>query len=276
MISSALLKNYDEIYVEATQIDPDLGAVTTKLNGILFFYDMFYVFDQQVLSWSMTEEVTMTLYAVKDGKTYVGQSFTASVESLALGKLADNAKEGGNAKLCTVLVDMLNYGAAVQTAYNHNAANLPNTQIAAYASYGTTSTPAMDASVKIEGTGSVAVLMHNISMQSKVELQMLFNVDLSGYTAKAVMSDGTEKAVLMDTESMGVPGWTLLRVAVGAAQMREIMTIALYDANGNAVTQVYTVSAEAYAKGLMGDAVKANVAITMLRYGDAVAVYAAG
>ena len=234
---------------------------------------MFYVFDQQILSWSMTEQVTLTLYAVKDGVTYVGQTYTASVETLALAKLEENAKVSGNAKLCTVLVDMLNYGAAVQTTFKHNAENLPNTQIAAYASYGTTGTPDMTAEVKKEGTDSIGVLRDSISMQSKVEIQLLLPVDVSAYTAKAVMN-GTEKAILMDTETMGAYGWTVLRVAIGAAEMRENMTIALYDTDGNAVTSIYTVSAEAYAKGLTGD--KADVAVAMMRYGDSVAAFAKG
>ena len=273
-IYSSLLNNYDEIYVEAIQIDPVNGAITTKLNGFLYYYDILYVFDQQILSWSMAEEVTLTLYGVKDGVTYVGQTYTASVESLALGMLEHNAVEGGNAKLCTVLVDMLNYGAAVQTVFKHNETLLPNTQVSAYASFGTEGTPAMGASVVKEGTGSIVVYQDSISMQSKVELQLLFLQDVSAYTAKAVVN-GVAKDVYMDTETMGAYGWTVLRVAVGAAEMRETFTIALYDANGNPVTAVYEASAEAYAKGLLGGS-QNDVAVTMMRYGDAVAAYAKG
>ena len=78
----------------------------------------------------------------------------------------------------------------------------------------------------------------------------------------------------MDTETMAAYGGTVLRVAVGAAEMRETFTIALYDADGNAVTTVYTVSVEAYAKTLIGGS-QNEVAVTMMRYGDAVAAYAA-
>ena len=274
MISSSLKDNYDEIYVEAVQKDPTEGDIVTRLEGFLYYYDMFLVFDQQILSWSMAERVTLTLYGVKDGKTYIGQAYSASVETLAQAMLKRNAVEGGNAKLCTVLVDMLNYGAAVQTTFAHNATLLPNTQIAAYASYGTTGVPAMDASVNKAGSGSIVVYQDSISMQSKVELQLLFLQPVAAYTAKAVVN-GVEKDVFMDTETMAAYGGTVLRVAVGASQMRETFTIALYDANGAAVTTVYTVSVEAYAKTLIGGA-QNDVAVTMMRYGDAVAAYAAG
>ena len=271
MIYSSLRNNYDEIYVEAIQKDPTEGDNVTKLEGFLYYYDMFLVFDQQILSWSMAEEVTLTLYGVKDGKTYVGQSYTESVETLALSMLEGNAN-GGNAKLCTVLVDMLNYGAAVQTTFAHNADLLPNTQIADYAALGTAGVPAMDAEVVTSGSGSIIVYQNSISMQSKVELQLLFLQPVTAYTAKAVVN-GVEKDVFMDTETMAAYGGTVLRVAVGASQMRETFTIALYDANGNAVTTVYTVSVEAYAKGLIGGS-QNDVAVTMMRYGDAVKAYA--
>ncbi|MBE6958604.1 MAG: Ig-like domain-containing protein, partial [Ruminococcaceae bacterium] len=86
LANGSLADTYDELYVEAIQIDPVKGAVTTKLTGMPY-YGVYLLFDQQILSWSMAEEVTLTMYGVKDGKTYVGQSYTASVESLALSML---------------------------------------------------------------------------------------------------------------------------------------------------------------------------------------------
>ena len=47
------------------------------------------------------------------------------------------------------------------------------------------------------------------------------------------------------------------------------------DANGNAVTPVYQLTVEAYAKNQIGGAYEA-VAVAMMRYGDSVAAYAAG
>jgi hypothetical protein len=270
MISSALRNSYEELYVEATQIDPEKGAVTTKLSGMLYYFDMFLVFDQQILSWSMAEEVTLTLYGVKEGKTFVGQTYTYSVETLALAML--NAYKDSNAKLCKVLVDMLNYGAAVQTTYNHNAALLPNTQLSAYAHLGTAGDPALNATVSKEGTGPVAIAQVSISMQSKVEIQLLFAQNISAYTAKAAIGS-KELTAVVDTETMGAYGYTIVRVAIGAANMRDNITIALYDANGNAVTTVYTVSAEAFAKSLATGA-QGAVALAMMRYGDAVKAYA--
>jgi hypothetical protein len=216
----------------------------------------------------MTEEVTLTLYAEKDGKTYVGETVSASVEKLALDKIASYDK-AGNAKAVKALVDMVNYGAAVQVAFNHNASNLPNKDLGAYADKGTTTTPEFNASNNKTGTGKVSVLKDSISMQAKVEVQLLFAVDISAYTVKATVG-GADAPVVIDTETMGAYGWTLVRVAIGAAKMRDNYTIALYDANGNAVTQVYEVSVEAYGAPQLGGTYN-DVVIAMMRYGDSVA-----
>ena len=61
----------------------------------------------------------------------------------------------------------------------------------------------------------------------------------------------------------------MVKVAVGAANMRDTYTIALYDAEGNAVTQIYEVSVEAYAQTQV-EGVNPDVAIALMRYGDAV------
>jgi hypothetical protein len=216
----------------------------------------------------MTEEVTLTLYGVKDGVTFQGQSVTTSVKTLAMSKLAAY-NEAGMTQAVTALVDMLNYGAAVQTAFNHNAAVLPNADLGDYAAMGTATTPEFNATNAITGEGAVAVVKDSISMQAKVEIQLLFAGDISAYTAKATVG-GEEVAVIVDTESMSELGYTIVRVAVGAANMRDTYTIALYDAEGNAVTQVYEVSVEAYGQAQLGGEYN-DVVIAMMRYGDAVA-----
>ncbi|MBE6958445.1 MAG: hypothetical protein E7447_04765, partial [Ruminococcaceae bacterium] len=57
LANGALANTYDELYVEAVQIDPVKGATTTKLTGMPY-YGVYLLFDQQILSWSMAEEVT--------------------------------------------------------------------------------------------------------------------------------------------------------------------------------------------------------------------------
>jgi len=269
LVNGSLADTYDELYVEAIQIDPVKGAVTTKLVGMPY-YGAYLLFDQKILSWSMAEEVTLTMYGVKDGVVYVGQSYTASVESLALSMLPKNAS---NAKVCRILVDMLNYGAAVQTTFNHNADYLPNTNLGEYADMGTAGDPEMSATNSSTGTGSVSILQTSVSMQSKVEIQLAFTGDISAYTPKATIG-AKELTCVVDADTYAAYGMTAIRIAIGAANMRDTVTFALYDGE-TPVTAVQSISVEALVKNLTTSA-QGNVILAMMRYGDAVAAFAAG
>ena len=104
-------------------------------------------------------------------------------------------------------------------------------------------------------------------MQSKVEFQFLVKTtDLEGKTVVAKMGD------LDITVSYEVPmaGYTIIRIPCGAAFMREVFTIVINDANGNAVTGVYDVSVEAYAATQL-ESEKAPAMVALLKYGDSVA-----
>lgn len=266
IVSNSVLSSYDRFYVIAVQETPG-GEVELTLNG-QDCYGVYQLFEQQIVSWSMTEKVTMTLCAEKNGQTYIGQTVSATVRDLAMAKLDTYAAQN-NLKACAALVDMLNYGAAVQKAYHYNEDLLANATLGKYAMLGTADVPAMNASNSKTGTALVAVGRDSISMQQKVEIQLLFTENISSYDLRVVLNN-TQITPKLDTESFASFGWTIVKVAVGAANMRDTYSIALYDANGKPVTQIYNVSVEAYAKGQLGGSYN-DVVIAMMRYGDSVA-----
>lgn len=136
LIYNSTAKNYDKVYVKASQQTPN-GIVESVIEGIPYM-GYYLIFEQPVKSWSMTEAVTMTLCAEKGNVVYEGVTFCASVQFLAMEKLAA-AKETGNTGMCAALVDMLNYGASVQKAFNYNAENLPNSDLGEFAYMGSVS-----------------------------------------------------------------------------------------------------------------------------------------
>ena len=266
MFQNSKAKNYDKYYVEITQITPE-GPVTTISAGAPFpgYETTFTLFEQQIVSWSMTEQVTMTILAEKNGVVYQGASITTTVEELALEKAAGYA--GKDEARCRTMVDVLNYGAAVQVAFDHNAANLPNTKLGDLAQYGTQTQPEMTAENVISGSGAAKVAANNISLQDKVEFNfMVKDTTLASYTPKATLN-GAE--VAYQITSVG-SGYSVVRVAIGAANMRSTYTFALYDADGNVASKVYNVSAEAYAKSLLTGTTGAAY-VAMMQYGDSVA-----
>jgi len=136
MIYNTTASQYDKIYVKAVQETPD-GKVQTVLEGFDYL-GSFRVFEQQIQSWSMTENVTLTLCGEKNGTVYEGETVSGSVQSLTMKMLASN-HAAGNVQMCTALVDMLNYGTNVQKAFNHNMDNLPDAELGSYVAYGSDS-----------------------------------------------------------------------------------------------------------------------------------------
>ena len=68
------------------------------------------------------------VYAEKNGKAYISQIDEYSVSTYAMNKLN---KSSTKAALKTLLVDMLNYGAAAQTYFNYNTGHLVNSSLTA-------------------------------------------------------------------------------------------------------------------------------------------------
>lgn len=268
LVPNTTAAKYDYIYVLAVKETPD-GAASSFLFGSDYF-GVYQVFDQQVLSWSMTEQITLSLMGVRNGVAYEGAKVTASVAQLAMDKLKTYS-EKNDLVACRALVDMLNYGAAVQAAYNYNAGSPANANLGSYSAYGTTTTPVFNAENAVSGTGKVAAGMDSVSMQAKVEVQFLFTTDISGYTPKAYLGN-SEATIVMDY-TYSAYGWTIVKIPIAAGNMRSGYSFALYDGNGNAVTQIYRVSVEAYAAGQLGGTYN-DVVIAMMRYGDSVAAIA--
>ncbi len=265
MFYNGTAANYDKFYAIATQVDPAGNAVETLCNVVPYSYAGYdyTIFEHPVMSWSMTEQVTLTLYAEKDGVVYVGQSIVTSVHALALEKLATFAA-ANNTVNCAALVDMLNYGAAVQVNQDHFVESLPSA--GDYASYGTTTTPEFNATSSVTGSGIVGY-GPSISMQAKVEFNvMYYGADLEGKTVKAFVN-GEEVEVLYNYDA--APGWPIARVVIKANQMRSTFTIAVYDADGNIVSQVIETSIEACAQTHLGGA-NNDLVIALMRYGDSV------
>jgi hypothetical protein len=268
-IRNKLIGNYDRVYALAEQVTPDGKVITTECRFVL--YNSTYTFvEHPVMAWSMTENVTITLYAEKDGKTYVGASIETSVAKLALEKLAAN-ETAGNVQVCEILANMLKYGKKLQEDMNHYADSLP--EAGEYEKYATTEDPELTEETITSGTGTAYFKNPGMSMQDKVEFNITCKVqDLEGRTVKVLVNGEVVEGV----EATFTPynsTYTYARVAVAAYRMRDVFTIAIYDdVTGEAVSVIYETSIAAMAKQRLSTAYK-DLVLAIMRYGDSVAEY---
>ena len=265
-------KGYDNFYVVATQdVWNSDGTFTEKdADMAVVDYGTRMKFDIQIVSWAMTETVHVTLYAEKDGVVYVGEQFTTSVEELALEKIASYELSNDSVR-CTAFVDMLNFGAAVQTSYSHNAENPANRKLEelGFAKWATVDEPAFEKENSNTEAGAVLVQQAAISLQEKAELQFIFRVDISNYELRYTVGGKTTTITSDQFEAMSAV-ITKINIGVRASNFRDEFTVALYDpATGEPVTAIYTVSVEAYAKNNL-NGTKRDAYIALMKYGDAV------
>lgn len=268
VLRTTVANQYDSVTVECIHEDPVDGTLTENLTGVAKGSAAIqYV--KNMKSWSMPDMVTITLYAEKDGVTYKGQSVTTSIELLALDLLAKYSVNASQEKYCPTLADMLNYGAAVQVAYKHNAEDPANADLGEYSRYATVENPALEATNTKTEAGAIKVIRHAISMSSQVQLQTIFAGDVTGYELRYTV-DGVTTTISGDQFVAFGSNYQAI-VAVKAANMRKVYTIGLYDpATGEAVSAIYTSSVEGFANEQKNGTYSA-VIYAMMKYGDSVA-----
>ena len=284
-ILNARVKNFESFYVEV--IKDVVGGESVKTvfslddgnmdkmyapNGSLVGYSATYT---GIFAMEMGDNFTATLYAVAaDGTVNYGPSVTSSIQKYLMEKLADDTS---SAELKTLAVDMLNYGAAAQVNFGYDAQNLVNADLtAAQKALGTQGVaPATDSSTTAGNGGRITT---SVSLQSKVLLYVNCNyakTDNSNleFVVKNLNGDVLERfapSLTMAKICQGVYG------NVGARQMRDLITIELYD-NGKLVSQTLTWNIESYVAQTRANSASSEALIAtvnaMLIYGDSAAAY---
>lgn len=255
----------------------DAGNLEEKFTptGTLVGYSATYT---GIFAMEMGDNFSATLYAVaEDGNIHYGNTVTSSIKTYLMQKLTDATS---SAELKTLAVDMLNYGAAAQVNFNYDAENLVNADLTdEQKALGTQGIADASDGSSISGDG--AMITAGVSLQSKVILyaNCAYASD-EGSNLKFVIKNAKTGDILQEIEPSLVSSRICQGVYdnVGAAQMRELITIELYD-NGVLVSQTLTWSIESYVAQTRASSTSSEALIetvnAMLIYGDSAAVYLA-
>ncbi len=218
------------------------------------------------------------LYLVTDGKTYYGADNTTSIKDFLLEKFESTTATD---EFKTLAVDMLRYGAAAQLNFGYDVENLVDKDLTAQQlAYGTQTAPkAVDSSAT---TGDGLNLTTSVTVKSKVELTltcMYATEDASNVKFVIKDSDGNVLAELAPSKHIANRAVQATYDNVGAKQMRELITIEIYDGD-TLVSKTLTWSIESYVASVLAKEsttdVLANMVNAMLVYGDSAAVYLNG
>ncbi len=275
-VKKSLLENteYDNPYILF-----EMNGVQTVVSDYSESGD-YYVFSfKEIAPNQMNDTITATLYGSIGSELLHSDTVSYSVSAYCynmLGKCAGDEY----AKLRTLLVDLLNYGAQSQLYTNYNSehlvtANLTEEQV----SFGTSETPMLSSKLNtqfatienptVQWRGAGLVLENAVTMRF-----ILTADDITDLSVKVSTSFG--EWVIPYTDFVKTDGaYYVYFSELNAAQMREPIYMTAYDGNMVAVsnTVCYSVESYAYAKQDSTIPYLADLVKSMMKYGDSAYSY---
>ena len=262
-------KVYDRVYLEYTQTTPS-GISTSDVAEFTMENSSIVVAEIPVVSWSMSDEITVTVFYEYQGVTYQGETRTTSVRAQCMQRINDNT----DAK--AVCIAMLNYGAAVQDVKNHEDAQ-PE-YLANY--YLTEEQKIMPSFEELNITGTKTIPSGSLkpsaglSLGDKVKMEFAVrNTDMSGYEVRYSVNGVEQDPITSDKFVTVTAGSVTLcgpSISVAPLNMRTEYRLAFHDAEtGEKVYGDIICSVAAFAAS-HENTVNKPIVIAMMAYGDAV------
>ncbi len=241
-IASSMAGSLSE-YTYNPEIPSEHATNWTKLGGeteVVPYEDWaaagpYYALSVALAAKEMTEDVTVQIFGADDQP--VSEEYTDSVRAYV-----ERNYEGSNDETKTLMVDMLNYGAAAQEYFGYKTEDLANA--------GLTEEQQAMASEEVEcADGRVTgenYMGSRLVLESRISLQLAFkNVDESCYAVYTYTDHyGEEKSVTVDGADF-IGGYGVELGELVLADAKQLVTCTVYNESDEAVASV-TDSVESY------------------------------
>ncbi len=257
-----------------------------ELNGIETVVDKYtvsggrYVFDFANLApHQIGDTIHATLYATYDGVLYASETIDYSIKEYCYNTLA-NYSSDTYAKLRTLLVDLLNYGAESQLFMSHNTDTLVNNSLNnVQKAWGTSTDRTLETVLKRDYATVVSptVVWKGAGLNLTDSVEMRFKLDsdsVDGLTVK-VKSDIGEWLITSDKLEPSDDGYYYAFFSgFNASQMSLPVYVTVYQGK-TAVSDTLRYSIESYAATNQNSDYKNLAALVraMIKYGDSAKSY---
>ncbi len=226
----------------------------------------------------MIDTITATLYATKDGEVCLGATYDYSIKQYCYNIL-NNSQYNSDAKLRTLIVDLLNYGAKSQEYMNYKTnsyvnANLTSTQKAWGSKTDRTLNSVLDTKYATVANPKVTWTAAGLNLKQSVGMRFRFDAEsLDGLTVKVTSGD-KEWVINSDSFETNVYGHYVFFDGFSVAQMSDEVLVTAYIGD-TAVSDTLRYSIESYACAKLDDSDSTLVELVklMMRYGDAAKAY---
>ena len=266
-----------------------LGGTTTQVGHALATVGGFpcYVFTFKDIAPQMINDVMyITLKAKLNGVECASKTMEYKISTYIYSQLETTT----DVNFKTMLVDLLNYGAAAQVFSGNNNSNLANDNLTAEQKKYATETLRNLTSVRVVPTVSASDKAKWVGMGAyagnKVELLGYFDTaSINGVYVKITDANGnllgkvTQQEFTTTTGPAGTPVYAFSYKGLTMLQMSDTIKLTVCNSAGTAISGVYVYSIESYVHSVQNMSSTSqsvvNVLETMMKYADAAKNYTA-
>ena len=259
--------------------------VVFEMNGVKTTVDTYtvngnrYVFSfLNIAPNQMNDTISATLYATKDGMLYGSQTRQYSVAEYCYSML-ELYPGDTYAKLRTLLVDLLNYGAASQVYTGYEMDNLVNSRLTAQQKqWATTEEPVLNSvlNTSYEPVENPKATWRGagLKLTDAVSVRLTFRANSTENLSVRVWTDQQQWILGAENFEESNGSYYVYFNGLHAGQMRETFYIALYEGDVRVSnTACYSIESYAYQMQSGGDFDLADLVIAMMKYGDSAEKY---
>ena len=264
-----------DLFVEDAYTNPyvefELGYYKVTVTDYTIVDDK-YVFACEHLSPSqVVDEIHATLNATLNDQLH-SYSMDYGVSTYCynmLGKTED-------AKLRTLLVDLLNYGSAAQTYTWYKNKTLSNAKLTEeQKAWGTQGTPALSSKLntKAEVVDNAKATWKAAALRLDTAVTMSFRFEAESTEGLSVkITNGTQTWTVTEFVDLGNGQYNAYFSGLSARQMRDVVSVTVMEGD-TAVSNTLEYSIETYAYNKQNEARLGDLVLAMMRYGDSAAAY---
>jgi hypothetical protein len=192
----------------------------------------------------------------------------------------DKSAVAANETVRTLLVDLLNYGAAAQTYRNYNTKNLVNSKLTnTQKAWGTGSLRPLETVLntedKVISNPTVSWKGAGLILENAVVLRFKIATDsIDGLTVKIRRSGASTATILSSSFEKTDGGYYVYFDGLDASEMSKTVYVTVYKGE-TAVSHTLTYSIESYAYSKLGTGGSLTALLSaMIKYGDSAKAYA--
>ena len=241
--------------IEKAYADGTTKSVTIPQSDWQAYGEYGYYFSYAgVAAKEMTDLFTVNVYNAEG--VQIMNTYTRSIEDYCYDMLVEEeAKTAPNAESLALYVDILKYGAAAQDYFDdYNIGNLATARLsAAQLAYGAQEVSMED--IRVEGEGYLGA---TLSLKSEISMNFVYGNAVMDKAAYATISftnhynELKEKTVqAADFQAYGEAGKYIIVDGMSVADCSAVITVTVYDADGNVLTTTVD-SVESYIARMSG------------------------